>query len=153
MQVLARNERFLSGAVRDIFVSHLRARSSAADLEEMTSTMERWVVGRAAPVATLTIPDPGIGLPELGVRAVAADCMRRTNLLTDCQVIVLRGQGFWLSAARSVMTALAALSGSNKRPTFGNLDQATEYLAAHLGYPHTAVPAIISEVDALIRER
>jgi hypothetical protein len=88
---------------------------------------------RGAPVGALTIIETGITVPDAELRKELTRTVEVSRAYTACAAQVLRGHGFWLSAVRSLLTAITLLSpGDLPRRVFEETPPAARWMARTL---------------------
>lgn len=82
-------------------------------------------------VGALTITSLGMRLPESHIRRKAAEAMAASEI--TCAGTVISGEGFWASAASSVLTAIQMVRPDDKpRRTFGSLRDAVQWMQVRM---------------------
>jgi hypothetical protein len=85
------------------------------------------------PIAALTIIEHGAGVPGPELRKEITRVVDESRAFTRCAAQVLRGQGFWLSAVRSLLTAIELIRpGDLPRRVFDDVTPASRWMAGHL---------------------
>lgn len=137
---------------RSLHITHYRTGISIESVGFATDDFERHVAHhRGHPIATVMIAEPNLPLPEGEMRKFANDCMTRVSRHTGDQASVILGDGFWLSAARSVMTAMNMMSREKRNMrVFAGVPEAASWASAILGAPHES--KLFHEVLSAVRE-
>jgi hypothetical protein len=104
--------------------------------------------------AILTWIAAGLKLPEKEVREVASDLFRRVAREIRCSATVVAGEGFWASAARSVLTGIQILSRTPcPARAFGRVGEASAWLVPHLVDPSgIAAGELANAMGVLVRD-
>lgn len=150
MRVLVEHEMAVGGAPAGVFVTVVRGTPSAEGIGVLVEAFETWARTASGPLVTLTVPHDGMPLPSFGVRKAAADSMQRTDAVTKNQGVVLRGAGFWRSAARSVLTAMNTLARRRHALVFGSLQEACEWAAGLRGEGDFGVRRLLQEIEEML---
>lgn len=88
---------------------------------------------RGGPIAALTIIEQGAALPGNELRGELNRTVETSRPYTLCAAQVLRGNGFWVSTARSLLTAITLLRpGDLPRRVFEDSAPAARWAARHL---------------------
>jgi len=84
-----------------------------------------------AGVASLTTVSMGIRFPSAAERAVASEAIAAVRDSVRCAAQHISGDGFWASAARSIVTAIEMIRPDDRpRRTFTSLPDATQWIAS-----------------------
>lgn len=94
------------------------------------------ICGAAAPggVAAIIVVDPETGMPtDDAVRKTAVDVMKKTQPNVRASVTAFRGDGFWASAMRGVLTTFDLLASSKSRQKTARTEsEAVDWMLAEL---------------------
>jgi hypothetical protein len=122
----------------DVHIGNYRKAVTAADVLAGVEDFERLVrAGRGGPPwGSFMIAEPDIPLPDLDIRHVATEGMKRVSVHQPAQAVVLLGEGFWVSAARSLVTAMRMiLPNHHSMRVFGEVEEAARWMVEALGRP------------------
>lgn len=76
---------------------------------------------------------PGLKMPDREIRALGAELFKGVAREIRCAATVIVGEGFWASAARSVLTGIQLLSRSPcPNRAFAETDEAAAWIVGHL---------------------
>lgn len=115
-----------------ILVAQFRTNVSADTLRVLERTQETMLKSIEGGTLLLTIIDASVPLPTEDARSLVIDTFRRMSARNAAAATVVRGEGFWVSAIRSTLTALNLVvrPGCPQR-TFAEVDEAMDWLRTH----------------------
>jgi hypothetical protein len=100
-------------------------------------------------IGVMTVVPYGIPLPDARVRDAAAELMKEADRWVRARAMVLEGDGFWASTARSMYTALKIFTKTPcPQKTFGDSFEACRWISECLGAPGQA-DALASAIGTL----
>ena len=101
-------------------------------------------------LGTILVIEPNIPLPDPDIRHVTSRQLTRIQTLSPYRAAVILGDGFWLSAARSVLTAIQ-LATLRTAPihTSESVDAAAKWVCERTSRALTDIPAILGAGDEL----
>jgi hypothetical protein len=94
----------------------------------------------------------GLKMPDKDVRDVGSELFKAVAPQIWCSATVIPGEGFWASAARSVLTGIQILSRSPcPDRAFGKIDEAVAWMMPYLtGAPDVEARALTEVMGALV---
>lgn len=121
----------VAASVGPVHLALYRGRLTMASLEAIHAAHLR-VQRERGHSLVLSVARPNLPLPEGEVRKRVSALAREVEERTRAASIVIPGEGFWASAARSFLTAGLTL-GASKYPSrvFNELEEGAEWLARH----------------------
>lgn len=139
------------GRFEDIHLVTFRARIDAESVDLAVRDFE--ALAQRHPdkrLGTILVIEPNIPLPDPDIRHVTSRQLTRIQTLSPYRAAVILGDGFWLSAARSVLTAIQ-LATLRTAPihTSESVDAAAKWVCERTSRPLTHIPAILGAVDEL----
>lgn len=137
------------GACGPVHMTWYRGPLSVALLEAADLHHQRLIraYGRTAVFGML---ESGISVPPSDVRARSAELIAQNGAHVAAASLVLPGDGFWVSAARSVITA-AFLVARHPYPSkcFGSIPEAATYAVESLGTRGVSPEAVTRVAEAM----
>jgi len=139
------------GRFQNIHLVNFRARIDASvvdlavrDFEALASDHNDRRLG------TILVIEANIPLPEPDIRLITAGQLSRVQRHSPYRAAVILGDGFWLSAARSVLTAIQ-LATMRTAPiyTSESIPGAATWVCDRTDRPKTDLPGILGAVDDL----
>ena len=116
----------------DMVVVTVRTAITVDMLRASVSAGRKLTAMRGQPIAALTIIETGAAVPGSDLRSELTRTVEESRKYTLCAAQVLRGHGFWLSAVRSLLTALAMLTPGEPRRVFENPAPAARWIGPYL---------------------
>jgi hypothetical protein len=128
-------------------------RATTVDMLRASVTAGRRLSARrGAPIGALTIIETGITMPDAELRKELNRTVEVSRTYTACTAQVLRGQGFWLSAVRSLLTALSLLGpGDQPRRVFEETPLAARWMARTLLQEQAWAEALLAALASVSR--
>lgn len=116
----------------------------AASVKANRSIAPRYPQG----VASLSSASMGIKFPSAAERVAASEAIAAVRDSVRCAAQHISGDGFWASAARSIVTAIEMVRPDDRpRRTFTRLSEATFWMSQRMGEDQ----AWAREVEAILR--
>jgi hypothetical protein len=101
-------------------------------------------------VGALTIVEAHVPMPDSEARAVSASSTKESDRWVTAAATVMLGDGFWMSAARSVYTGIMLLArGAKTRKVFGDADEGAAWLAEELGFEPAQREALTTFIEEM----
>jgi hypothetical protein len=99
-------------------------------------------------LGTVMVIEPNLPLPDPDLRSIAIEANRKLHAYEPYSAAALLGEGFWVSAARSVLTAILIAA---RRQTYaaGSIEQACNWVCLRVGRLPSDVPALVDAIAEL----
>lgn len=152
LQVVVDREAVRSGAWRTVHIAVYRTTPTLDDMRANSDAAAALRDRYPDRTAVLTFVERVSRMPDSDVRAHISRAQKEAAPHTRCAATVLGGEGFWVSAAHSVLTGVGLLMRP-ECPTkiFKSLDEATPWVIQHLDDPEAQARELSRAVQALRR--
>jgi hypothetical protein len=118
---------------RDVVLVLVHRELTAESLKASQVAHQRLAMAFPKYVGCLTVVNFGVKIPDAPIRKLAAEAMAATNAHLRCAAQVLKGEGFWPSTVRSVITAVERLRPDDRpRRTFPDVRSAIAWMAENM---------------------
>lgn len=137
------------GACGPIHLTYYRGPLNLARLD-VADTFHQRLIRKFGRTSVLGFLEPGIPVPPSDVRERSAALIKQNGALVAAAGLVIPGEGFWVSAARGVVTASFVLA-RNPYPMkcFGDVGDAARYVLDALSERTVTFSDVVSGMQAL----
>jgi hypothetical protein len=152
LQVIVDRDAVRSGAWRTVHIAVYRSTPTLEDMRANSAAHAALRDRYPDRTAVLTFVERVSRMPDSDVRNHISNAQKEAAPHTRCAATVLGGEGFWVSAAHSVLTGVGLLMRP-ECPTkiFKNLEEAAPWVVDHLDDPEARPQDLVAAVEALRR--
>jgi hypothetical protein len=135
----------------EVVISLVRTEMTIEGLAASVNAARRLALRNRHGVGSLAVVAPNVSMPGPELRHAINQAIKDSRQYTCCAAQVLRGTGFWLSAVRSLLTAIELIHpGDLPRRTFDDVPIAARWIAENLKHDKAWADQLIGSIRSVL---